>query len=307
MMHGTSLANIGVAYLTDLQLDDLCQLRDELDILWQNGQSKISNNLYDKVIDSINYEILQLKNDTYDYVVKKSDKNLKNLLNYLNKLHSQGKSLVENVIWDIIKQELTIRNIINFNPTLIHPSNWTTMSLNEIPIQFISLSHLTQEYRDISKFFSISLEKSSVVVYSIIRIQNLRLFYIFQELQKTIPNGSRRLFHGTASPIQQKLIMYHGFYNSFCPGGSIGDGIYFAVNASYSNNDPYVLKKTNHRRELFICQVLLGNSSQGSYGLKSPAPGCHSLFLTNDNRNDQFCIFNNYQAYPEYIVQYDYE
>jgi len=307
MLHATSLANIGIEYLSNLQLDELCQLRDGLDILWKNGQSNISNNLYDKVIDSINYEMIQLNNNTYDFVVKKSDKNLKNLLDYLNKLNSQGKTLVENFIWDIINQELIMRNIINFNPTLSHPSNWTTMSLNEIPIQFISLSHLSQEYRDISKLFSQSLGKPSVAIYSIIRIQNLRLFYIFQELQKTIPNGSRRLFHGTASLKQQKLIMYHGFYSSFCPGGAIGDGIYFAVNASYSNNDPYVLKKTNHRRELFICQVLLGNSSQGSYGLKSPASGCHSLFLYDDYRNDQFCIFNNYQAYPEYIVQYDYE
>jgi poly [ADP-ribose] polymerase 10/14/15 len=101
--------------------------------------------------------------------------------------------------------------------------------------------------------------------------------------------------------------MYHGFYGSYCPGGLIGDGVYFAVNAHYSDNHPYVLKKTNHRRELFICQVLLGNSSQGARGVKSPAQGCHSLFLYNNNQNDQFCIFNNYQAYPEYIVQYDYE
>jgi poly [ADP-ribose] polymerase 10/14/15 len=101
--------------------------------------------------------------------------------------------------------------------------------------------------------------------------------------------------------------MYHGFHRSFCPGGAIGDGVYFAVNASYSNQAPYVLKKTNHRRELFICQVLLGNSSQGSYGAKSPAQGCHSLFNCNDHQNNMFCIFNNYQAYPEYIVQYDYE
>jgi hypothetical protein len=48
---------------------------------------------------------------------------------------------------------------MNVNSTLTYPSNWTTMSLNEIPIQFISLSHSTQEYQDISKFFSKSLGK----------------------------------------------------------------------------------------------------------------------------------------------------
>jgi hypothetical protein len=305
-MHATNLVNLGVKYLSDLQLDDLCQLRDQLDTLWNNGQSKVPNNVYDKVADSINYEITQLKNDSYEYAVKRSDNQLKKLLDYLTQLHSQGRPLVENLVWDILNQQLSMRNLIDVNSKVICPSNWTSMSFNENPIQFISLSHSSEEFQDISKFFSASLNKSSVAIYSIIRIQNLRLWSIFQELQKPIPNGSRRLFHGTASPTHQKLIMYHGFYSSFCPGGLIGDGIYFAVNASYSDQDPYVLKKTNHRRELFICQVLLGNSSQGGSGLKSPAQGCHSLFHLNNSGNDMFCIFNNYQAYPEYIVQYDY-
>lgn len=101
--------------------------------------------------------------------------------------------------------------------------------------------------------------------------------------------------------------MYHGFYSSFCPGGAIGDGVYFAINAHYSDQNPYVLKKTNHRRELFICQVLLGNSSQGRCGAKSSAQGCHSLHASEGISNNMFCIFNNFQAYPEYIVQYDYQ
>lgn len=52
-MHATNLANIGIKYLGDLQFDDFCQLPDELDILWKNGQSVVSNNIYDKVVDSI--------------------------------------------------------------------------------------------------------------------------------------------------------------------------------------------------------------------------------------------------------------
>ena len=262
-MHATKYVSIGIKYLGELQLDDLCQLQDELNTLWANGQSAVSNDLYDKVTDSINYEITQLKSDPYNYAVKKDDTELKKLLDYLTQLHSQGKGIVENSVWDILNHELTMRNGINFNSTVTCPSNWTPMSFNEIPIQFISLSRSSQEFQDISDFFSKSLAKSSTVIYSIIRIQNLRLWYIFQELQKIIPNGIRRLFHGTASPTQQKLIMYHGFYHSFCPGGLIGDGVYFAVNAHYSDNPPFVMKKTNHRRELFICQVLLGNSSQG--------------------------------------------
>lgn len=60
-----------------------------------------------------------------------------------------------------------MRNVLVNNSTLIYRSNWTTMSLNENPIQFISLAHSSQEYQDISNFFSTSLGKSSVVIYSI--------------------------------------------------------------------------------------------------------------------------------------------
>ncbi|CAF1453404.1 unnamed protein product [Adineta steineri] len=306
-MHASNLKISGINYLNGLQLDDLYQLQNELDMLWKQGQSTVSNNLYDKITDSINYDLIQLKTDPYKFAVRKSDIELKKLVDFFTQAHSQGRNLIENSVWDILNQELSMRGKINVNLVVSYPSNWIGISLNELPIQFISLSRLSQEFQDILKFFSQSLGKSSIVIHSIIRIQNLRLWSIFEELKKQLPNNIQRLIHGTASPITQKLIMYHGFYHSFCPGGLIGDGVYFAVNASYSDNHPYVLKKTNHRRELFICQVLLGNSSQGHTGLKSPASGCHSVFNHNNAQNNMFCIFNSYQAYPEYIVEYDYE
>lgn len=145
------------------------------------------------------------------------------------------------------------------------------------------------------------------MVYSIIRIENIRLWNIHQQLQRNIRCESTRLIHGTASSMQQQSIIYHGFYQSYCPNGLIGDGIYFALRASYSNNDPYVMRKTAHRRELFICQVLLGKTTLGKNGLQSPPPNHHAVHFSNFNEIDEFCIFNHYQVYPEYLVQYDYE
>jgi len=55
-MHIDELMKKGIQYLADLQFDDLCQLKNELNILWQNGQSRVLNLLYDKVVDSLNYE-----------------------------------------------------------------------------------------------------------------------------------------------------------------------------------------------------------------------------------------------------------
>jgi hypothetical protein len=85
----------------------------------------------------------------------------------------------------------------------------------------------------------------------------------------TISSVSTGLIHGTASLAHQKLISYHGFFRSYCPGGLIDDGIYFPVHANYSNEDPYVLNKASRRRELYICQVLLGESTAGRSGFKS--------------------------------------
>ncbi|UJR32352.1 hypothetical protein I4U23_019815 [Adineta vaga] len=305
-MHATNIKSAGLKYLNGLQLDDLCQLQDELNIAWKNGQSVVSNAIYDKISDSIQYETTQLKTDPYNFAMKKTDGELKKLIDFLTQIHAQGRPLVDNSIWDTLNRELNLRNLININSLLTYPSIWIGMSLTETPIQFISLSRTSQEFQDLSKFFSLSLGQSSVVIYSITRIQNLRLWYIFQQLLQSFPKNIQRLIHGTASSTHQKLIMHHGFCHSFCPNGAIGDGVYFAVNASYSNNDPYVLKRTNHRRELFICQVLLGNSTKGNLGLKSIPNGYHSVFHQEGLLNNMFCIFNSYQAYPEYIVQYDY-
>ncbi|CAF1245349.1 unnamed protein product [Adineta ricciae] len=305
-MHGAKLKAAGFEYLNGLQLNDLYQLEEELSTAWKNGQSIVSNEIYDKVLDSVNYEATQLKADPYSFAMKKTEKELKNLVDFLAQMHAKGTPLVDNSVWDTLNQEWNIRILANSNSSASCPSNWIAMSLNEAPVQLISLPRASQEFHDLSKYFSKSLQKTVVVIHSITRIQNLRLWHIFQELHKTIPNNIQHLIHGTSSPTQQKLIIHHGFYHSFCPNGSIGDGVYFAVNASYSNNDPYVLKRTAHRRELFVCRVLLGNSVKGGFGLKSIPQDFHSVFHRDDAMNDMFCIFNPYQSYPEYIVQYDY-
>jgi hypothetical protein len=306
-MHASKLASEGIRYLDDLQINELYQLQEELDVLWNSGQANISNGLYDKVVDGINYEISQLSSDPYNFVLKKTDSELKNIVDYFGQLYSQGKSRIVDAIWDILHQELVLRNNVITDLNITFPSHWTAVSERESTVQLITLPRLSQEFQDISDYFIKSLGQTSTVVYSITRIQNVRLWNIHQQLQRTIRCESTRLIHGTASLRQQKSIIYHGFYGSYCPNGTIGDGVYFALRASYSNNDPYVMRKTAHRRELFICQVLLGKTTLGRNGLKSTPPDYHAVHFSNYNEIDEFCIFNHYQAYPEYIVQYDYE
>jgi hypothetical protein len=304
-MYASKLASEGIRYLGDLQINELCQLQEELDGLWSSGQSKVSNNLYDKVVDSINYQLSQLASDPYNFVMKKTDSDLKNIVAYFGQLFTQGKFRIDNVSWDVLRQELDIRNHLIADPTITYPSHWTAD--RESPVKLITLTRSSQEFQDLSDYFIKSLGQPSTVIYSITRIENIRLWNIHQQTQRSIRCESTRLIHGTASSMQQKSIIYHGFYHSYCPNGTIGDGIYFALRASYSNNDPYVMRRTAHRRELFICQVLLGKTTLGKNGLQSPPPNYHAVHFSNSDEIDEFCIFNHYQAYPEYLVQYDYE
>ena len=307
MSHVANLHSTGLRYLGSLQLHELCRLRDEMNTLWKNGQVMFSNNVYDKVVDGIAYELSQLTSDPYVYVSKREECALKLLMDYLNEVYGQGDPLVSDEIWKLINRELSLRASLPSSASLVLPGHWTSMTLSESPVRLISLSRSSDEFKDLCTFFRQSLNQPSTVIYSIVRIENLRLWSMFQSVQQVMPNKTiTRLFHGTASSEHQKLVLHHGFVHSFCPGGLIGDGVYFAVNAKYSNCDPFVLRRTGHRRELFICQVLLGQSSQGRTGMKSPPVACHSLFDQTQN-NDMFCIFNAYQAYPQYLIQYDYE
>lgn len=307
-MSANKLASEGIRYLADLQLHQLWQLREELNILWANGQTKVSNNLYDKVVDGINYEMTQLTNDPFDFVIHRTDADLDNFITYFGQLFSQGKSPLNNDIWNIVQQEHMLRKNLTRDSSITYPSHWTTTSPPpQAWVQLIPLDRSSQEFQDLSKYFIHSLDKPSTIIYSITRIENARLWNIHQQLQRRIQCTSTRLIHGTASPAQQKSIIYHGFYRSYCPNGTIGDGVYFALRASYSNHDPYVMRKTPHRRELFICQVLLGKTTLGRMGLQAVPDGYHAVHYSNSHVIDEFCIFNHFQAYPEYIVQYDYE
>ena len=307
-MSANKLANEGIHYLADLQLHQLWQLREELNILWNNGQTKVSNNLYDKVVDSINYELTRLTDDPYDFVIHKTDADLHNFVAYFGQLYSRGQSPFNNDIWDIIHQEHILRKNLTTDSSITYPTHWTTTSSRESSsVQLIPLSRSSKEFQDLSHYFIHSLGRPSTIIYSIIRIENTRLWNIHQQLQRQIQCTSTRLIHGTASSAQQKSIIYHGFYRSYCPNGTIGDGVYFALRARYSNDDPYVMRRTPHRRELFICQVLLGKTTLGQRGLQAVPTGYHAVHYSNSNEIDEFCVFNHYQAYPEYIVQYDYE
>ena len=91
-----------------------------------------------------------------------------------------------------------------------------------------------------------------------------------------------------------------------------GDGVYFAVNASYLARPTYSPEDSNGNRFIFLARVLTGEFTQGSSGIKTPPPKDASKstvelydsvvdWMSNPNI---FVIFHDAQCYPEYLITF---
>ena len=128
-------------------------------------------------------------------------------------------------------------------------------------------------------------------------------------MQKRLSAGSqleeRQLFHGTRNDYLE-AICQQGFDWRVCgtsTGCMYGKGSYFAKKARYSAD-------YTNCRTLFVVRVLVGEFTRGmpKY-VKPPAKAGQSLALYDscvDNTKDPniFVIFEQQQAYPEYIITY---
>ncbi|RXN29686.1 poly [ADP-ribose] polymerase 14-like protein [Labeo rohita] len=123
-------------------------------------------------------------------------------------------------------------------------------------------------------------------------------------------NNEKLLFHGTG-PDRTDQINNHGFNRSFAGmnGAMYGNGSYFAVDPHYSAQG-YSKPDVNGHKRMYLVRVLVGDFTQGKQGLLVPPPkisNCADFYNSvNDNMNNQtmFVIFNDVQAYPEYLITF---
>ena len=100
------------------------------------------------------------------------------------------------------------------------------------------------------------------------------------------------------------------YFINFILGTAYGQGVYFAVNAQYSES--YVTPDTNGLCQMYYARVLTGQPAQGNSRMKTPPlkndPNNPSLHY--DSTVDQagapnmYVIYYDTQAYPEYIVTF---
>ncbi|XP_060585886.1 protein mono-ADP-ribosyltransferase PARP14-like isoform X2 [Ruditapes philippinarum] len=194
------------------------------------------------------------------------------------------------------------------------PALWADMTGN---LRVVVLQPTCPEYTDIAQKFTTSSGGTFTVV-KIERIQNKTLWSQYAAKKKQLedqnpPNttNERLLWHGTAVEAVDK-INAHGFNRSYCGKNAtvFGDGVYFAVNASYSCSDTYSRPASGVKR-MYYCRVLTGEFTQGTRGMRvAPTKGGTGSTAIFDSVVDRqatpgmFIIFHDTQAYPEYLISF---
>ncbi|NXL45205.1 PAR14 polymerase, partial [Podilymbus podiceps] len=194
------------------------------------------------------------------------------------------------------------------------PAMWDDMQNQRLKL--VELKPETREYRNVQgRFMKTCL---SLKIEKIERVQNPFFWKAYQikkcEMDKKNGNrnNERLLFHGTNKE-SLTLINNYGFNRSYAGrhAANFGNGTYFAVNASYSAHDTYSRPDANGKKYMYLARVLVGEYSQGTKGSITPAAKSASnsidLFdssTDNVNQPSMFIIFNDIQAYPEYLITF---
>lgn len=194
------------------------------------------------------------------------------------------------------------------------PPMWDPMENEQLKI--VELKPGSREYADVQERF---LQTCPLFrIEKIERVQNQYLWKNYQikkcEIDKKNGNrnNERLLFHGTSQE-SLTLINKKGFNRSYAGmhAANFGNGTYFAVNASYSANDIYSKPDGNGKKYMYLARVLVGEYSLGKKGSITPAKknvsnsvDLYDSSTDNVNQPSMFIIFNDIQAYPEYLITF---
>ncbi|NWS38481.1 PAR14 polymerase, partial [Probosciger aterrimus] len=198
--------------------------------------------------------------------------------------------------------------------SIVLPVTWDDMENQRLKI--VELKPETREYRDVQERFLETCQ--SFKIEKIERVQNPYLWKAYQIKKHEMDNkngnknNERHLFHGT-SKNSLTLINNGGFNRSYAGmhAANFGNGTYFAVKASYSANGIYSTPDMDGKKYMYLARVLVGEYSRGRKGSITPAAknASNSIDLFDSSTDDvkqpsMFIIFNDIQAYPEYLITF---
>ncbi|XP_078735513.1 protein mono-ADP-ribosyltransferase PARP14-like isoform X1 [Lampetra fluviatilis] len=204
------------------------------------------------------------------------------------------------------------------------PIEWVDASdLGQGRFLSVPLDSTSHKYRSIANDFTQSLgnlsKQPGFQIEEITQIQNHSLWQLYMTKKKEMdkankPNtqlNERILFHGTALTTCN-TVNTNGFNRSYCGKNATcyGNGVYFAVSASYSAQPTYSPAESDGSKYMYRARVLTGDFTTGKQGMiEPPTKGQQNSVLydsVTDNMNNptMFVIFNDNQAFPEHLIKF---
>ncbi|KAM9293647.1 protein mono-ADP-ribosyltransferase PARP12-like isoform 2-T2 [Morus bassanus] len=198
-------------------------------------------------------------------------------------------------------------------PNQACPVHWDQSALPDFGYKAVEISNTTSEYNKIKQLFLQTMRSYEVL--RIRRIQNPSLWKVFQwqKEQMKRENGGKEvneklLFHGTKASFVEAICI-HNFDWRICGsnGTNYGKGSYFARDASYSHAYCQAVVKPNI---MFVARVLVGNYVKGNTAyVRPPTKSADGLRFYDSCVDDEsnpsiFVVFEKYQIYPEYLIEY---
>ncbi|CAG2225270.1 PARP10_14_15 [Mytilus edulis] len=165
------------------------------------------------------------------------------------------------------------------------PSKWAPMDQTE-NIKIVTLQPADKEYQDVVQDFQTNM---AGYYNSIIKNRTLQQQYAAKKksMDSTNAKGNNnelKLWHGTAMEAVDSINTY-GFNRSYCGKNAVayGNGVYFAVNPTYSAQAQYARPDPNGNKRMYMCKVLVGEFTKGQGGMNVPPPkpvaaGGHILY-----------------------------
>ncbi|XP_027758457.1 protein mono-ADP-ribosyltransferase PARP14-like, partial [Empidonax traillii] len=205
-------------------------------------------------------------------------------------------------------------NIQRVSRTEELPKEWEDMQDEGVRVVNLNPSH--PHYKAVEKSFRTTC--ANFTIEKIERVQNPFLWQSYQLKKKSIcrknkrENNEKLLFHGTTASSLSK-INHSGFNRGFAGrnAAAFGNGTYFAINASYSAQDRYSVPDSNGKKHMYLARVLTGQYCAGAAGLITPPPknpadptDLYDSVVDNVSNPTIFVIFNDIQAYPEYLITF---
>ena len=199
------------------------------------------------------------------------------------------------------------------------PSNWEPQSGN---LSLNPVKRNSDEWNKEVQSFHKTLSRASVT--KLERIQNKWLWdhYSFEKKQMSKKNrgcvNEKHLFHGTRTTPPEKVFKSEkGVDFRFSKAAGLwGEGSYFAVNASYSDNYAHPLASST-TKQMLICKVLTGEcynaETKTDRSLRQP-PTKPSSGSFEEERYDSvkghtngsyvYIVYDHGKVYPAYLVTY---